>query len=89
MTVPENKMPIDVMLRDPAFPHKHTLLDPVSGECVTVSYPGLTRRDYFAAAALQGLLSGIRADMLSEDDQRLLASHAFGIADKMTKLAKR
>lgn len=41
---------------DPAFPTPDQR-DPVTGEGIMQGSPGLTKRDYFAAAALTGLLA--------------------------------
>lgn len=50
--------------------------------------PGLSLRDYFAAAALQGLLAHQGADG-SEGQQRKLAALAYASADALLAARKR
>lgn len=64
----------------PAFPNTHP-------DYKTLGVGGMTLRDYFAAAAMQGQLANdgwfqflIRK---SVDIQKSVASHAYGIADAM------
>ena len=59
-------------MNEPAFPH------PGSG---TPHYPGLTMRDYFAAAALQGLL----ANDAKNGAWGEYATMAYNLADSMVK----
>jgi hypothetical protein len=59
---------------DLAFPSSSNLL----GE--TVQHPGMSLRDYFAAAALQGLLAANPGPTATSE---FLAADAYGIADAM------
>jgi hypothetical protein len=63
-------------MSDPAFPHHG------SG---TPHYPGLTMRDYFAAAALQGLLQGLLANDAKNATWGEYATTAYNMADQMVK----
>lgn len=67
----------------PAFPHKRQIR--CNGEVIDSEMePGMTLRDYFAAAALQGLIASrgsMSTRFLAEDD----ASYVFEIADAMIK----
>ena len=54
--------------------------------CPTISigqHQGMTLRDYFAAAAMQGLLSRIGHDKINVHD--VLAQRTYQIADAMLK----
>lgn len=44
---------------------------------------GMTLRDYFAAKALQGMLSALDASGLNYSNPEMMAEHAFVFADKM------
>ena len=57
----------------PAFPH-------IDSECGRFE-EGMTLRDYFAAKALQGLLSRIGHDKMNVHD--VLAQRTYAIADAM------
>ncbi len=48
--------------------------------------PGLTVRDYFAAAALQGYLSGWNSDI--EPSENITAEDCYKFADAMLKARK-
>lgn len=50
-------------------------------------YDGMTLRDYFAAKAMQGLISGTSLWRESEDDSEI-AECAYAIADGMLKVRK-
>lgn len=59
----------------PAFPH-HFTPDSI-GDC-----SGMTLRDYFAAKAMQGMLS---APYNAASDQYMTARDAYAVADAMLK----
>ena len=67
----------------PAFPHKRQIR--CNGEVIDSEMEsGISIRDYFAAAALQGLIASrgsMSTRFLAEDD----ASYVFEIADAMLK----
>ena len=65
---------------EPAFPAKTVTNDEFGG--TVWHHPGMTLRDYFAAAALQGL-----AAKYGGADYSTFAIYAYGFADAM--LAKR
>ena len=44
---------------------------------------GMTLRDYFAAAALQGTLAGRASWPMNVDHKQILAQECYGIADAM------
>jgi len=67
------------MSNPPAFPCDLTMYD----EEVKVKYQGMTLRDYFAAKAMQGLLSRIGNDKINVHD--VLAQRTYQIADAMLK----
>jgi len=46
---------------------------------------GMTLRDYFAAAALQGIISDASVTASSKNDGELVASSAYAFADAMLK----
>ena len=48
-------------------------------------HPGMSLRDYFAAAALQGILAACfeEPDWGSEESDRAIAKNSYGIADAM------
>jgi hypothetical protein len=62
----------------PAFPHED------SGSCAM--RPGMTLRDYFAAAALQGMLAAVEDK--SGMEPTYVATAAYVWADKMLKARK-
>lgn len=64
----------------PAFPVLPPL-DPRGGSASGYPYPadGMTLRDYFAAAALQGML----ADANTDGTKELFATRAYAMADAM------
>jgi hypothetical protein len=61
----------------PAFPIERIMLD-----CGLQSFPGMTLRDYFAAKAMQGIIS-TNTSFLHNPEQ--LAKKAFEFADAMLK----
>ena len=61
-----------------AFPCESSIL--VNGKQATVPAQGMTLRDYFAAAALQGLLS---SDFPDGQDMEPFVIDAYGFADLM------
>lgn len=74
----------------PAFPVPSYVN--VAGETHDVEFQGMTLRDYFAAAALQGLCAGFSShdnDDWPRDDEpegyEVTASHAYLLADAMLK----
>ena len=71
----------------PAFPHKRQIR--CNGEVIDSEMePGMTLRDYFAAAALQGLLGNsefhVETDVESEIPNAI-ATYAYQAADAMLK----
>jgi hypothetical protein len=65
----------------PAFPHKRQIR--CNGEVIDSEMePGMTLRDYFAAAALQGLLADGGGSSSSWDDD---AKNAYQAADAMLR----
>ena len=78
----------------PAFPWTETRLSLRSDEqkATIEKFQGMTLRDYFAAAALQGILAGVSNDATafiphctdgSQIDRSIYARTAFGYADAM------
>ena len=66
----------------PAFPHKRQIR--CNGEVIDSEMePGMTLRDYFAAAALQGLLSSIEQNQLWNGEE--VAVTCYRTADVMLK----
>lgn len=71
----------------PAFPHKRQIR--CNGEVIDSEMePGMTLRDYFAAAALQGLLSGYLHRAKLDNDGALMIPEsiyetAYRSADEM------
>ena len=59
-----------------AFPY---YLPRIEGESNEAHFPGMRLRDYFAAAAIQGLMTPLR----KEDWPRNLAAWAYEMADAM------
>ena len=66
----------------PAFPGLHP-----SKEC-RYSDEGMTLRDYFAAKALQGMLSDFPATLYGPDCDKNTAALAYSIADAMLQARK-
>ena len=70
----------------PAFPLGPTAgtMKPMQDGTLIVTHygmvPGMTLRDYFAAAALQGILSSTQTGHL-----QIIAKDAYGMADAMIK----
>lgn len=66
----------------PAFPHKRQIR--CNGEVIDSEMePGMTLRDYFAAAALQGFMAAHTSGGCLVDD--LYAKYAYELADAMLK----
>ena len=63
----------------PAFPRTVTINDGIDGFTERKNN-GMTLRDYFAAAALQGLLASQSEGLFTE-----FATHAYQLADAMLK----
>ena len=64
----------------PAFPR----VEPGTGGEGAVIYFGMSLRDYFAAAAMQGMLAhGARSNEKKISDFDAVANDAFGYADAM------
>lgn len=69
---------------DPAYPNASTF---VSESHAWTSFPGLTKREAFAMAAMQGLLA--KHEGYSEDSKLCMAQAAVACADALLKeLAK-
>jgi hypothetical protein len=47
-------------------------------------YPGMTLRDYFAAVALQGIISGLATELLADSHDQV-AGDAYRFADAMLR----
>jgi hypothetical protein len=62
-----------------AFPHNTVVVDKEGG--IIEHHKGMTLRDYFAAKAMQGLLSG---ELVSSDIQ-IIVNDAYAMADAMLK----
>ena len=60
----------------PAFPYDLTSYD----DEVRIQYQGMTLRDYFAAKAMQGLLSATKTS-----DGEMIARDSYKMADAMLK----
>lgn len=60
---------------------------PVTEDTCAGAWHGLTKRDYFAAAALTGLIAGIQHWSLVTDNGKNapMATYAYKIADAMLK----
>jgi hypothetical protein len=74
----------------PAFPGQWYDFQPTTGEqVVRESFVGMTLRDYFAAAALQGIIAAQANPQSNEyaDDacKRTFPRHAYEFADAMLK----
>jgi hypothetical protein len=69
----------------PAFPCIY-YSDPIGsiGPQLTIK-GGMTLRDYFAAAAMQGIISDASVTASSKNDGELVASSAYAFADAMLK----
>jgi hypothetical protein len=68
------------MNAQPAFPSQWIDTQPTTGEqCVREQYPGMTLRDYFAAAALQAYALEFQERMAAAD----IASQCYSLADAM------
>jgi len=68
----------------PAFPSEEQIR--CNGEvCDTRKFPGMTLRDYFAAAALQGIVSDPSLFVKSKRDVELVSRSAYEFADAMLK----
>ena len=66
-----------------AFP----FIEPTRDDAVKAYYPGMTLRDYFAAKAMQGLLSGTMGpDLVWSQDEA--AETAYNVADAMLEARK-
>ena len=67
-----------IIKNPPAFPvcYQHTYNDPAT-EC-TSEHPGMTLRDYFAAAALPALVA-----KFTSADTEIVARLAYQLADRM------
>ena len=68
----------------PAFPSEEQIR--CNGEvCDTRKFPGMTLRDYFAAAALHGIVSDPSLFVKSKRDVELVSRSAYEFADAMLK----
>lgn len=63
-----------------AFP----FIEPASNEAIKAYHPGMTLRDQFAMAAMQGAI----ANSAEEVDCRLWAEWSYAMADEMLKARK-
>ena len=71
---------IDINQPESAFPSTFKSMSPEEGQ---VHRWGMTLRDYFAAKAMQGLLSRVGHDKINVHD--VLAQRTYQIADAMLK----
>jgi hypothetical protein len=63
-----------------AFPGEHYEIDERSGTRVCVNHPGMSLRDYFAAKAMQGIITnGLNATY------EAIAKRSYVVADAMIK----
>jgi len=62
------------MNNEKAFPNPHLRDD-----------SGITMRDYFAAKAMQGLMSRVWGDMPAEELFNIWATSSYALADEMLK----
>lgn len=69
----------------PAFPF---IEPPISNNDVAAIHGGMTLRDYFAAAALQGRLAGMTRDEWADVPHDAMAIDAYDQADAMLKARK-
>jgi hypothetical protein len=60
--------------------YAHCMVDPSSG--ASLIEPGLTKREMFAMAAMQGILSG---HMASEGREQSIADQSVRMADELLK----
>jgi hypothetical protein len=68
----------------PAFPHKRQIR--CNGEVIDCEVEsGMTLRDYFAAAALQGIISDASVLASLKKDGELVSRSAYAFADAMLK----
>lgn len=73
----------------PAFPVELARMNMATGENVQVeSDPGLSRRDYFAAKALNGILSDDGMRPTSVEETHHLARRCYDMADAMIAASK-
>lgn len=73
----------------PAFPHIITELDEIDGTTVNnTEYSGLTKREYFAGLAMQGLLSNLRIVRPSDKDEKENVAFAKGCVQYADELLK-
>ena len=71
-----------------AFPvadYDHQVFQPATGDEVKRQLSGMSLRDYFAAKAAQGLISGSMADgsTWEKGSDQVIALAAYGVADAM------
>lgn len=72
-------------MNEPAFPQVYTLRDQ-NGFVSAVKHDGLSKRDYFACAAMQGLLSGTYQTSergASDEALRWVAENSTAFADAL------
>ena len=67
----------------PAFP-----IFPETGGGHAAAFAGMTLRDYFAAKALQGMLSDLPITLYGPDCDKNTAALAYSIADAMLEARK-
>lgn len=67
----------------PAFP-----IFPETGGGHAAAFVGMTLRDYFAAKALQGVLSDVPATLYGLDFEKNIAKLSYFIADAMLEARK-
>lgn len=74
---------------DQAFPRNYAYQNPEAGQSELKSLPGLTKREYFAARAMQGLLAENKIDWGMWDINKnhsvkyLVARNAIEFADAL------
>lgn len=68
----------------PAFPAVKIISGDHYNPPIKTHYPGMTLRDYFAAAALQGQINNT-LPISSDEGRRLIAERAYRLADVMLK----
>ena len=59
---------------------------PITNEALGITYLGISARDYFAAKAMQGLLSS--GKVAQEYIRESLVSDSYALADKMLEARK-
>jgi hypothetical protein len=74
----------------PAFPMKEIVCDDGEPVLVTQCYPGMSLRDYFAAKAMQGMLSswysvGDNYEHNGLVSEKIISKESYKIADAMLK----